>query len=144
MSRREPARTLAKSTRWNWPRVTPWRHIYPGGPRESRAKFLRPPQQSAVSRRVPKWDFGNCMLTRKTRKAPAYLRAATRRWWEDVVSTWELQEHHIRLLTVAAESWDRVQGATEAIKRDGLTTPTRHGGQKLHPACRVEVAAQTR
>jgi P27 family predicted phage terminase small subunit len=71
-------------------------------------------------------------------KAPSHLRASTRRWWLDVVTTWELQAHHVRLLTLAAESWDRGQDAREQIKRDGLTVPTKAGGPRLHPCVRVE------
>jgi Phage terminase, small subunit len=55
-----------------------------------------------------------------------------------VVTSWELEQHHIRLLTLAAEAWDRGQQAREQIERDGLTTPTRDNGLKLHPAARVE------
>jgi P27 family predicted phage terminase small subunit len=73
-----------------------------------------------------------------TRRAPAHLQPETRRWWKSVVETWELQEHHVRLLTLAAEAWDRGQGAREAIARDGLTTPTRDGGLKLSPLVRIE------
>jgi len=35
-------------------------------------------------------------------KAPRHLRAATRRWWESVVAAWQLEQHHVRLLTLAA------------------------------------------
>jgi phage terminase small subunit len=73
-----------------------------------------------------------------TPRAPGYLRPATRRWWTSVVTTWTLEQHHVRLLTLAAEAWDRGQQAREVIMREGLTTPTRDGGAKLHPACRVE------
>ena len=63
---------------------------------------------------------------------------ATKRWWREVASSWELEGHHLRLLTLAAEAWDRGAQAREQIARDGLTTPTRDGGLKLHPAARVE------
>ena len=74
----------------------------------------------------------------KTPKAPRYLRAATRRWWEAVVTDWRLEEHHIRLLTLACEAWDRGQQARELILKDGLTVPTKAGGPRLHPAVKVE------
>jgi P27 family predicted phage terminase small subunit len=66
------------------------------------------------------------------------LRPKTRRWWEDVVSTWTLEAHHERLLTAAAEAWDRYQQARELIRKDGLTVATKAGGPRLHPAVRVE------
>jgi P27 family predicted phage terminase small subunit len=71
-------------------------------------------------------------------KAPRHLKPATRRWWESVVSAWELAGHHVRLLTLAAESWDRCAEAREQIARDGLTVETKAGGPRLHPCVRVE------
>jgi P27 family predicted phage terminase small subunit len=78
------------------------------------------------------------MKATQRREAPAYLQPTTRAWWESVVSRWDLEEHHVRLLTLAAESWDRGQQAREAILRDGLTTETKAGGVRAHPALRVE------
>jgi P27 family predicted phage terminase small subunit len=82
------------------------------------------------------------MTTDKKSRAPKHLKAATRHWFERVVADWTLEEHHTRLLTLAAEAWDRCQEARELIARDGLTTPTRDGGLKLHPAARVEDASR--
>ena len=70
--------------------------------------------------------------------APPYLQPATRSWWEAVVSRWDLEEHHVRLLTLAAEAWDRGQQAREQILLDGLTTGTKAGGLRAHPSLRVE------
>ena len=70
--------------------------------------------------------------------APTYLQPATRDWWTSVVTRWELEPHHIRLLTLAAEAWDRGQQAREHVLRDGLTTATKDGGLRAHPALRVE------
>ena len=74
----------------------------------------------------------------KLPQAPRHLRAATWRWWASVVDAYELEPHHVRLLTLAAETWERVTQAREVIARDGLTSRTRDGGVKLHPAVRVE------
>lgn len=75
-------------------------------------------------------------------KAPQHLKAPTRRWWEEVCAEWDLEPHHVRLLTLAGEAWDRCAQARELIAREGLTVPTREGGAKLHPACRVEDSAR--
>ena len=77
-----------------------------------------------------------------TLRPPRHLRAATRRWWLNVVSDWQLEEHHIRLLTLAGESWDRCAQARELIAAEGLTTQTKTGGARLHPAVRVETDAK--
>ena len=77
-----------------------------------------------------------------TPKPPHHLRAATRAWWTHVVSTWQLEEHHLRLLTLASEAWDECQAAREQIRREGLTVPTKAGGPRLHPCVRVEQDAR--
>ena len=70
--------------------------------------------------------------------APRHLRAATQRWWLSVVEQWELEQHHLRLLTLASEAWDHGQQARRQVDKEGLTVVTRDGGAKLHPAMRVE------
>jgi P27 family predicted phage terminase small subunit len=74
----------------------------------------------------------------KTPGPPAYLRLATRRWWLEVVTDWQLEAHHIRLLTLACESWDRGQDARELLKAEGLTTTSRLGERRAHPAVAIE------
>jgi phage terminase small subunit len=71
-------------------------------------------------------------------KAPGHLRPTTRRWWLDVSRSYELEPHHVRLLTLAADSWDRCQQAREAIAREGITYTTRLGEPKLRPEVAVE------
>lgn len=70
--------------------------------------------------------------------APTYLKPATRRWWREVVTTWELDEHHVRILTLAAEAWDRAQDARETIAKAGAYYLDRFGQPKSHPAVAVE------
>jgi phage terminase small subunit len=73
------------------------------------------------------------------KKAPRkHLQPATRRWWRSVVSEWELDEHHIRLLTLAAEAWDRCEQAREILAREGMTYTDRFG----QPCARPEVAIE--
>src|SRR5215475_4473284 len=59
--------------------------------------------------------------TRKAFKAPKHLRAPTRRWFEQICNDYELESHHLMLLTLAAEAWDRHLEAREALKTGGLT-----------------------
>jgi len=53
--------------------------------------------------------------------APMHLRSETAAWWSYVRSHWSLDEHHERLLTLAAESFDRASQAREALAEYGLT-----------------------
>ena len=43
-------------------------------------------------------------------RPPKHLSASSRKWWVDVTEAYALEEHHLRLLTLAAESWDRATG----------------------------------
>lgn len=70
--------------------------------------------------------------------APGHLRDETRTWWRSVVREWALEEHHRRLLTLLAESWDRIQEARERIEMDGPYVEDRFGQLKAHPALSVE------
>lgn len=70
-------------------------------------------------------------------KAPAHLQRATRAWFLTVLRDYQLEPHHVRLLTLAAEAWDRHEQARAEIACDGLTIPTAHG-RKTHPAVAIE------
>jgi hypothetical protein len=52
---------------------------------------------------------------------PKHLKPATRAWFASVCEEYELDEHHLRLLALAGESWDRGQGARAAIEKHGIT-----------------------
>ena len=55
-----------------------------------------------------------------------------------MLTDYELEHHHVRLLRLACEAWDRGQQAREAIDRDGLTIGTGDGGLKAHPCVAIE------
>lgn len=78
------------------------------------------------------------MTPKRTRTAPKHLQLATKRWWLAVVNDWELEEHHTRLLTLAAEAWDRCCQAREIIAEKGLTFETRLGEVRVNPAVAIE------
>lgn len=71
-------------------------------------------------------------------RAPQHLQPATRSWFAAVLRDYELEPHHVRLLQLAGESWDRCTQARELLDRDGLTVPTGDGGLKAHPAVGIE------
>jgi phage terminase small subunit len=73
----------------------------------------------------------------KQKKAPKHLRPATRAWWSNVVSDFQLEEHHVLLLTACAEAWDRSCEARAAIELEGLF-PESGRSRKLHPAWALE------
>src|ERR1700687_122991 len=75
-------------------------------------------------------------------KAPKHLKPATRKWFELVTKTYELEPHHERLLQLAAEAWDRGEEAREAIARHGLPCLDRYGGPRVRPEVGIENAAR--
>ncbi len=73
------------------------------------------------------------MAPKKPIKAPAHLTEATQKWFEAVVDGYDLEQHHVRLLTLAGEAWDRSQQAREALAEHGLTFVDRFGRRTLGP-----------
>jgi len=71
-------------------------------------------------------------------KAPAHLKANTKKWWLSVLDEYELEGHHIKILTLAAEAWDRCQEARETILAQGAYFNDRFDCPKAHPAIAVE------
>jgi phage terminase small subunit len=71
-------------------------------------------------------------------KPPAHLGRATAQWWRSVNDDFELDPHHIRLLTLAAEAWDRGQAAREIVEREGMTFQDRFGCPKPRPEVAIE------
>jgi len=71
-------------------------------------------------------------------RAPGHLQASTRAWYEQVLTDYELEQHHIRLLTLACESWDRCCQAREVLAAHGLTVNDRFGFPRARPEVAIE------
>lgn len=69
--------------------------------------------------------------------APPHLTDGTASWWLAVQADYSLEPHHVRLLTLACEAYDRTQQAREIIDLDGPVVVT-DGGIKAHPAVAIE------
>ena len=78
------------------------------------------------------------VVSSQTTKAPSHLRAETQAWFRAVVDAYELEPHHVRLLTLAGEAWDRAHEARETLEREGAYFHDRFGCPKAHPAVQVE------
>jgi len=55
-----------------------------------------------------------------------------------VANDYELEAHHRRLLTLAAEAWDRCQQAREALAEHGITYQDRFEQPKSRPEIAIE------
>ncbi|KFG71038.1 P27 family phage terminase small subunit [Microvirga sp. BSC39] len=77
-------------------------------------------------------------MTTKVAKPPEHLTEATKAWWNLAVSDYALEAHHLRLLQLACEAWDRAQQARTVIDEQGLTYTNRFGDPVLRPEAAVE------
>jgi phage terminase small subunit len=80
-------------------------------------------------------------LKKSTIKPPGHLRTDTQRWWSGVNDEYALEPHHLKLLTLAAESWDRGMTARETLAEHGLFYLDRFNAPRKHPAVSVAEAA---
>jgi P27 family predicted phage terminase small subunit len=71
-------------------------------------------------------------------KPPKHLRAATSAWWSEILAEFDLDSHHVRLLTKACESWDRSEQAREGLLKHGLTFEDRFGSPHERPEIAIE------
>ena len=69
---------------------------------------------------------------------PEHLAPATGAWFASVLAAYELEPHHVRLLTLAAEAWDRCEAARKAIDEHGLTYADRFGTPRARPEIGIE------
>jgi hypothetical protein len=66
------------------------------------------------------------------------LKPKTRAWVRRVVNSWQLEEHHVRLLILAGASWDRSLQAKAIVDRDGPTFKDRFSQDKPSPCIAIE------
>lgn len=69
---------------------------------------------------------------------PEHLESDTKAWYETVLSTWELDEHHKRILALAAGAWDRSEQARRALEEHGLVFLDRFGSPHARPEIKIE------
>jgi phage terminase small subunit len=72
---------------------------------------------------------------------PKHLKSETQKWFASVVEEYELEPHHVKLLTLAAESWDRAQAARMALEQHGLTYIDRFNAPPKRPEVSIAEAS---
>jgi phage terminase small subunit len=77
-------------------------------------------------------------MTARGKLPPQHLKPATRRWWSSVVRDYEMSPHHVRLLTLAGEAWDRCVEAREALAEHGFVFTDRFNCPKSRPEVAIE------
>jgi phage terminase small subunit len=69
---------------------------------------------------------------------PNHLRPDTAAWWRAVAGDYALEAHHLRILTLAAEAWDRGVEAREAIAKHGTVYVDRFDQPRARPEVAIE------
>lgn len=69
---------------------------------------------------------------------PQHLSPASAAWFSAVVKDYLLEPHHVRLLTLASQAWDRAEQARLAIAEHGLTHTDRFGTPRARPEVAIE------
>jgi hypothetical protein len=82
-------------------------------------------------------------LTKKLPAIPTYLSKTTRQWCRGILTAWELEEHHLKILYGAGKAWDRAAEARTAIDRLGLTFEDRFGQVRPRPEVQMERDSMT-
>ena len=77
-------------------------------------------------------------------RPPAHLTRQAKRWWRSVLDAYDLEPHHLAILTAAAEALDRKEEARRVIVDDGIVVRLADGSSIPHPAVQVEDLAAMR
>jgi len=76
-------------------------------------------------------------------KAPGHLKRMTQIWYRRVCGDYKLEPHHLRLLQLCCEAWDRAQEARETIVKEGAIYHTRFDEPRPHPSIAIERDSMT-
>ena len=77
-------------------------------------------------------------------KVPKHLTAASKRFYEQVCNDYVLESHHLRLLQLLCEAFDRGQEARKVLAAEGLTVvDSKLGIKRPHPCISIERDSRT-
>src|SRR5512146_240313 len=77
-------------------------------------------------------------------RAPGHLTKPMQAWWRDVMRVYELEPHHVLVLTAAAEAHDQMTKAREILAVEGMTFEDRFKQLRPRPEVQVEHNATIR
>lgn len=75
-------------------------------------------------------------------KTPKHLSPDMQKFFKAILKDFDLETHHIVILTRACENLDRAEQARLQVVAEGLTTVDRYGSIKPHPCCKIELDAK--
>jgi len=77
-------------------------------------------------------------MSKKAAKPPEHLSKYAADWWRSVAKRYELESHHVELLSRAAEALDRCRQAREHVDEYGMSYGDTAGNPKMRPECLVQ------
>src|SRR5262245_2723239 len=80
----------------------------------------------------------NKRIRNDANRAPRHLKAESRRFYEQIVNDYILENHHRTLLRLACEAFDRSQEARRVLAEEGLVIDHPKLGKRPHPCISVE------
>lgn len=69
---------------------------------------------------------------------PAKLSAEAKRWWNEILESWDLQNASLLLLESGLECFDMMRQAQAILSEEGIVIEDRFGQKKGHPATLIE------
>ena len=76
-------------------------------------------------------------------QAPKHLSREARAWWESIIEAYMIEQHHLRVLLVAAEALDRREEARAALKKYGMVYEDDRGMIRPRPEVGIEKECTT-
>jgi phage terminase small subunit len=64
-------------------------------------------------------------------------------WWLEIVVEHDLKSHHLRLLRLGCEAWDRAQQARKLLDAEGITFTDKNGDPRSRPEVAIERDSRT-
>jgi P27 family predicted phage terminase small subunit len=71
-------------------------------------------------------------------KIPKHLSQESRNFYRKVVQEFELEDHHLKILQAACETWDRVVEARIEVEKNGSFFVDRWNQSRENPAAKSE------
>lgn len=98
----------------------------------------RPSRHGPLPEAVKRTAGRDIPAVEKPLTPPSHLSPEAGAWWARIATEYELDDHHVLLLTAAAESWDSAQKARQAIADQGQTFIDRFKTPKPRPEVGIE------
>jgi len=71
-------------------------------------------------------------------KPPDYLKKSGKKFFKEISNTYELEEHHLKILALASQCLDRLDQARSQIESEGIFLKSRFDKLYLNPATKLE------